>query len=365
MTAPVMIMAGGTGGHIFPALAVAASLRARAVPVVWLGSRGGMETRLVPRHGIPLVEVSVSGLRGKGGLALMAAPFRLLLALMQALRAQIRHRPRAVLGMGGFAAGPGGVAAWLLRKPLYIHEQNAIPGMTNRYLARLSRVVMQGFPGSFPAARAVTVGNPVRQALLALADPAERLGARRGPLRVLIIGGSLGALKLNRVVPEALAGLPVRVDVWHQCGARHLQETEGGYERAGLTARIEPFIDDMAEAYGWADVVIARAGALTVSEIAQVGLASILVPYPHAVDDHQTANAMNLVSRGAARHIADAVLTPRRLQQELGPLLEDRGRLLAMAQAATALRRPDAAEVVAGICLGEIDPSGMAGEGGA
>ncbi len=359
MNAPMLIMAGGTGGHIFPALAVAEVLRSRNIPVVWLGSKGGMEERIVPEHGFPMVALRVKGLRGKGVKTLLLAPFKLTLAVAEALRAIVRHRPRAVLGLGGFASGPGGIAAWLLRKPLYIHEQNAIPGMTNRWLARISRCVMAGFPDSFrtvATARPVSyTGNPVRREIVALAPPEERMAGRAGPTRLLVIGGSLGALKLNTQVPAALAALADggAVEVRHQCGARHLDVTRRAYDEAGVEARIEPFIDDMAEAYGWADLVIARAGALTVSELIQVGVAAILVPYPHAVDDHQTANACVLVEAGAAQMVADAFLDGETLAELLRPLLGDRRRLLAMATAAAPLKTPDAAATVAAICLGE------------
>ena len=356
MNAPMLIMAGGTGGHIFPALAVAEVLRSRDIPVVWLGSKGGMEERIVPQHGIPLVSLRVKGLRGKGAKTLLLAPFKLTLAVVEALRAIMMHRPRAVLGLGGFASGPGGIAAWLLRKPLYIHEQNAIPGMTNRWLARLSRCVMAGFSDSFrtvaTARSVIYTGNPVRREIVALAPPEERMAGRGGPTRLLVIGGSLGALKLNRAAPAALAALDEGVEVWHQCGARHLEVTRRAYDEAGVEARIEPFIEDMAEAYGWADLVIARAGALTVSELIQVGVAAILVPYPHAVDDHQTANAYALVEVRAAHMVADAFLDGETLAGLLRPLLGDRRRLLAMATASAPLKTPDAATTVAEICLG-------------
>ena len=358
MSRPVMIMAGGTGGHIFPALAVAERIRARRIPVVWLGSRGGMEERLVPAQGIPIDTLSVRGLRGKGAAALALAPFKLAWALGQALVSLARHRPRAVLGMGGFAAGPGGVAAWLLRRPLFVHEQNAIPGYTNRILARLARVVMEGFPGSFPGGRAVFTGNPLREAIRALPPAAGRLAGRQGPLRLFVLGGSLGALRLNTVLPQALARFPAaeRPEVWHQCGARHLAATERAYAEAGVAARIEPFVEDMAAAYGWADLVVCRAGALTVAELIQVGLPAILVPYPHAVDDHQTANARQLVDVGAAQLVPDARLTADDLHRRLAALQADRARLLAMARAGAALRRPEAAETVARLCLGELRP---------
>lgn len=364
MSAPVMIMAGGTGGHIFPALAVAACLRQRDVPVIWLGSKGGMENRLVPAAGIPLVALSVRGLRGKGAGALLLAPVKLLWSVSQALLALIRHRPQAVLGLGGFASGPGGLAAWLLRRPLYIHEQNAIPGMTNRWLSRFSRCVMEAFPGSFRhiATRApvLHVGNPVRQSIVHIPDTQVRFKGRNGPVRIFVMGGSLGALKLNKVVPRVVAGLANPVEVWHQSGERHLAVTRESYADAGIKARIESFIEDMAEAYAWADLVIARAGALTISELAQVGVAAILVPYPHAVDDHQTANANVLVKQGAAILVADKDLTEARLRSLLEALSTDRFKLLEMGLASKSLKRPQAAQVVTQICLGERDPGDQA-----
>ena len=360
MSAPMMIMAGGTGGHIFPALAVAEVLRRRQVPVIWLGSKGGMEERIVPGHGIPMVTLRVKGLRGKGMGTLLLAPFKLAFAVIEALTAMLRHRPRAVLGLGGFASGPGGVAAWLLRKPLFIHEQNAIPGMTNRWLALNSRCVMEGFPGSFRTVGTtrpvIHTGNPVRREIVALPPAEARQQGRGGPVRLLVIGGSLGALRLNTTVPGAVARLAgVEVDIWHQCGARHLEATRSAYAEAGVEARIEPFIEEMAEAYGWADLVVARAGALTVAELIQVGVAAVLVPYPYAVDDHQTANARVLVEAGAAKLIADAEVSAASLAGLLQPLLSDRRTLQRMALAAAPLKRPDAARHVAEICLGERD----------
>jgi UDP-N-acetylglucosamine--N-acetylmuramyl-(pentapeptide) pyrophosphoryl-undecaprenol N-acetylglucosamine transferase len=359
MTAPVMIMAGGTGGHIFPALAVADCLRQRDVPVIWLGSKGGMENRLVPAAGFHLVALSVRGLRGKGALALAFAPFKLLWSVTQALAALLRYRPRAVLGLGGFASGPGGLAAWLLRRPLYIHEQNAIPGMTNRWLSRLSRGVMEAFPGSFrhiaTHASVLHVGNPVRESIVQIPDASVRLAGRSGPIHLFVMGGSLGALKLNEIVPKAMSALGTEVKVWHQTGERHLDATRLHYAEAGVDARISAFIDDMAEAYAWADLVIARAGALTVSELTQVGVAAILVPYPHAVDDHQTANADVLVKKGAAVLVADKKLTTSTLQNMLADLTEDRSKLMEMSLAAAELKRPKAAQVVAEVCLGERD----------
>lgn len=357
--APVMIMAGGTGGHIFPALAVAEVLRQRNIPVVWLGSRNSMEERLVPSRGYEFIGLGVKGLRGKGIGTLLAAPFKLVWAVMQAAGAIRRKRPRAVLGLGGFASGPGGLAAVLLRKPLYVQEQNAIPGMTNRTLARFSRCVMEGFPGSFRNLKkpVLHTGNPVRQSVQEIPPPSVRFRDRSGPVRLFVMGGSLGAQRLNEVVPQTLAMLDEnqRPVVRHQTGEAHLQRTREAYQQAGIDAEVVAFIDDMAAVYGWADLVIARAGALTIAELAQAGLAAVLVPYPHAVDDHQTVNARVLVEREAAILIPDQTLTPERLRQELTALLADREKLLRMAKAAHALARPDAAERVAKVCLGEID----------
>lgn len=361
---PVMIMAGGTGGHIFPALAVADVLRNRNIPVIWLGSRNSMEERLVPSRGIEFVGLGVKGLRGKGLIALFAAPFKLTWAVIQASIAIIKRRPRAVLGLGGFASGPGGLAAVLLRKPLYVQEQNAIPGMTNRTLARFSRCVMEGFPGSFRnlPKPALHTGNPVRETIENLTPPAERMSNRTGPVRLFVMGGSLGAKRLNEVVPEALTLLDDALcpEVRHQTGESHLQATRDGYRQANVKADVAAFIDDMADVYGWADLVIARAGALTIAELAQAGLASILVPYPHAVDDHQTVNAQVLVKRKAAILIPDNELTATRLKAELLGLLAGREQLLDMAETAHTLARPKAAEQVARVCLGEIDCSEVA-----
>lgn len=361
MSRPVMIMAGGTGGHIFPALAVADSLRQRNVPVVWLGARGGMEARLVPEAGYPLVELAVKGVRGKGVITLVVAPFKISLAILQALAAVLRYRPRAVLGLGGFASGPGGLAAWMLRRPLLIHEQNSIPGLTNRWLAGLSRCVMEGFPGSFRSVRVsapvVHVGNPVRASIQRLPETRERLEGRQGPIRVFVVGGSLGALSLNTVVPAAVSRLSEPPEIWHQSGQRHFEQTQKQYRTLGVEARVAAFIDNMAEAYGWADLVIARSGALTVTELAQVGVASVLVPYPHAVDDHQTANAKNLVRCGAAVMIADAELNEETLSACLEGLCQSRGALLDMGEQTHLLRKPGAADVVAGLCLGTLDPA--------
>jgi UDP-N-acetylglucosamine--N-acetylmuramyl-(pentapeptide) pyrophosphoryl-undecaprenol N-acetylglucosamine transferase len=354
--APVMIMAGGTGGHVFPALAVAERLRARGVPVVWLGSQRGLETKLVPPAGIPLEQIAVAGLRGTGLRRRLMAPLMLGRALLQAMGVLRRHRPCLVLGMGGFVSGPGGLMARLLGIPLVIHEQNARPGTTNRWLARLANQVLTAFPDSFPADRALVVGNPVRASITAVAEPAERFAGRTGPARLLVVGGSQGARALNQRVPAALALLPAeqRPEVRHQAGGQLYEMTVAAYQAAGVSARLEPFIEDMAAAYGWADLVLCRAGALTVAELAAVGVGAILVPFPFAIDDHQTANAGFLERAGAALILHQADLDAVRLAEQLRTLLSDRPRLLVMAQAARRLARADAAEQVATLCLEQV-----------
>jgi UDP-N-acetylglucosamine--N-acetylmuramyl-(pentapeptide) pyrophosphoryl-undecaprenol N-acetylglucosamine transferase len=349
----ILIMAGGTGGHVFPALALARRLREQSVEVVWLGTRRGIEARLVPAEGIPIEWLSVGGLRGKALSTRLAAPWRLTVALWQALRVMRRRRPAVVVGLGGFVTGPGGVAAWLTRRPLVIHEQNAIAGFTNRCLAHLAREVLEAFPGSFSAGvRTLAIGNPVRREIAALPKPAERLGGRGGAVRLLIIGGSQGAVRLNTVVPEALSRVAgIRFDVRHQAGERWAEACRDSYAGAGVAAQVSAFIDDMAEAYAWADLVICRAGALTVSELAAAGLGAVLVPFPAAVDDHQTFNARHLVREGAAVLIADRELSAERLAGELERLCADRARLLSMAEHARALARPDATERLASACL--------------
>jgi UDP-N-acetylglucosamine--N-acetylmuramyl-(pentapeptide) pyrophosphoryl-undecaprenol N-acetylglucosamine transferase len=347
-------MAGGTGGHVFPALALARELRARAWRVVWLGTRRGLEARVVPAEQIPIEWLTVSGLRGKGVLPWLLAPLRLTRALMEALSALRRHRPVVVIGLGGFVSGPGGVAAYLLRRPLLIHEQNAIAGFTNRCLARLADRVLAAFPGAFGAGvDAQVIGNPVRAEIAALPPPAERFAQRAGAMRILVIGGSQGATRLNTIVPHALARLAgvVAFDVRHQSGERWLGAAQRSYAEAHIGARVTPFIEDMAEAYGWADLVICRAGALTVSELAAAGVASVLVPFPAAVDDHQTCNAAFLVRESAALTIADHELTAEHLASALTELCRGRGKLLAMAERARLLARPQATAELALACM--------------
>ena len=348
----VLVMAGGTGGHVFPALATAEVLQQQGLNIEWLGTERGIESDLVPKAGIRLTCIRVAGLRGKGKLSVLMAPFKLVVALYQALSAMRRLNPVCVLGMGGFASGPGGLAAWLLRKPLVIHEQNAVAGMTNTYLSRLAKKVLTAFPGAL-GDKGVQVGNPLRGAIIDSPAPEERMAQRSGKLRLLVLGGSLGAQALNDVVPAALADMAQseRPEVWHQAGKRNLMGAEQAYQTQQVEARVVAFIDDMAAAYQWADVVVCRAGALTVSELACVGVASILVPYPHAVDDHQTANARFLEDNEAAIIVPQSQLTAKYLTELLTVEFSDRARILQRAKNARAVAQNDAAQRVASCCL--------------
>lgn len=352
---PVMVLAGGTGGHIFPGLAVARALHEGGVPVVWLGAEDGMETRLVPQHGIEIDTIMVRAIRGKGLGTLLGAPLKVMRAVSAARRVIRARQPRAVISFGGFAAGPGGLAARMAGVPLIVHEQNRAPGMTNRVLARLADRVLTGFPDTFNGAGEELVGNPVRDEIHAVPMPAERFAGREGDLRILVLGGSQGARILNEAVPLALAALRadgIACQVRHQCGAKQVDPATTAYAQAAIEASIEPFIADMAAAYAWADLVLCRAGALTLAELCAAGVGSVLVPFALAVDDHQTRNAQYLVEHGAA------VLLP---QQEPGVLagqlaaaiseLRDRSELLRLANAARALARPDAAKRVAQVVL--------------
>jgi UDP-N-acetylglucosamine--N-acetylmuramyl-(pentapeptide) pyrophosphoryl-undecaprenol N-acetylglucosamine transferase len=351
---PIMIMAGGTGGHVFPGLAVAAELKARKRDVVWLGTRRGLEARLVPQHGIEIEWITIAGVRGRGVSAWVTAPFRLATAVVEALAALRRRRPAAVLGMGGFVAGPGGLAAWLTRKPLLIHEQNSVAGTTNRMLAPFAARVFEAFPGSFPRrVHAELIGNPVRRSLQPAEPPRQRLLARKSARRrVFVVGGSQGARILNATLPAALAELPaaVRPEVWHQAG-RGLVEARAAYAAAGVEARVEEFIDDMSAAYQWADLVVARAGALTIAELAMVGVGAILVPFKAAIDDHQTLNARHFASGGAGIVLAEQELTGSSLARALASCLTDFERLATMAEAAHAQAKHAVAERIADACL--------------
>ncbi len=351
---PILVMAGGTGGHVYPALAVARAIMAQSRNVVWLGTQRGLESRVVPAAGIDIEWISVKGLRRKGALAKLVAPFQVGWALLQSLAVIFRRRPAAVLGMGGFVSGPGGVAAWLTRRPLVIHEQNAAAGLTNRLLARLARVVLQAFPGSFNSSvDAETVGNPVREDIAAVPPPHERYSDRRGALRVLVLGGSQGALALNRTVPAALALLEpdLRPAVRHQCGERTIDIARQAYDEHDVKVELVPFIEDMAGAYAWADLVICRAGALTIAELCAVGVPALFVPYPAAVDDHQTANAGPMAEAGAGLIIPERELTPELLARLLREWLQSRAELQQRAARARALSSPESLGRITAVCL--------------
>ncbi|MBU0501488.1 MAG: undecaprenyldiphospho-muramoylpentapeptide beta-N-acetylglucosaminyltransferase [Gammaproteobacteria bacterium] len=351
MGARVMIMAAGTGGHVFPGLAVAQELRKRGHEVFWLGTPHGMENRLVPPAGIEMEFIRMQGLRQNGLLRWLTAPFQLLRAAWQAATIIRRRRPDLALGMGGFVTGPGGLVARLSGVPLVIHEQNAVPGMANQWLAGIANRVLEAFPGSFaPGKGALALGNPVRVDISGLPGPEQRLAGREGPPRLLVIGGSLGAQVLNEQVPQALAKSGLAIEVRHQAGRGKLEQTQAHYRAAGVEGQLSEFIGDMAEAYAWADLVVCRAGALTVSELAAAGVAAILVPYPFAVDDHQTRNAGYLSDRGAAVLMPQQAMTPEGLGQALTTILSDRGRLLAMASAARGLGITNADAQVADVC---------------
>ncbi|MAM59444.1 MAG: undecaprenyldiphospho-muramoylpentapeptide beta-N-acetylglucosaminyltransferase [Salinicola sp.] len=324
-TRRVLIMAGGTGGHVVPALSLAKALRERGVAVEWLGSPRGIENRLVPAADIPLNRIAVSGLRGNGLGGWLAIPWRLSRAIWQARRVIQRFDPQLVVGLGGFASGPGGLAARLSGKPLVVHEQNAVAGLTNRSLAHLATRVYAAFPGAFPSAKAEVVGNPVRDDIAVLGETPRTVEQMAGrPLRLLVLGGSLGARSLNRKLPVALAALDPsrRPQVRHQAGRDKDDETREAYRAAGVEVEVSAFIDDMAVAYDWADVIVCRAGALTIAELSAAAKPSLLVPFPHAVDDHQTHNARHLVDAGGAELIQQAELTPERLQAMLESLLQ-------------------------------------------
>jgi len=353
VSARALIMAGGTGGHIFPALAVAKFLQERGVSVTWLGTKTGLEAELIPKAGIEIDWITIGGIRGKGLLGWIMAPIRILKAVAQAASIISIRKPDVVLGMGGFATGPGGIAAWLKGKPLVIHEQNSIAGLTNRLLSRFSSKVLLAFPAAIRSDKAVVTGNPLRQEFSQVAAPEVRNTPRRVALNILVVGGSLGAKALNEVVPKALSLIPLerRPTVRHQCGKKNFDETVALYRELGVKAEISPFIEDVIEAYTWADLVICRAGALTVSELAAVGVASILVPFPHAVDDHQTTNGKYLVDGSAAILIQQNILTPELLLKTLEDLTDRPEKVKEMAINARKLAKTNATELVAKFCL--------------
>jgi UDP-N-acetylglucosamine--N-acetylmuramyl-(pentapeptide) pyrophosphoryl-undecaprenol N-acetylglucosamine transferase len=348
MSRTILIMAGGTGGHIYPGLAVADALRAQGWNVVWLGAPNSMEAELVPKHGYPVAWVNFSGVRGKGLMRLLTLPFTLLRALGQSADAIFRHRPDVILGMGGYITMPGGLMAAILRRPLVIHEQNSIAGMSNKVLAKLSTRVLSGFPDVLKGTQ--WCGNPVRADIAAVAEPQARFANRSGKLNVLVVGGSLGAQALNEALPKALALMSEaeRPNVLHQTGKKHLETVQNLYDQSGMQADVRAFLDDMANQYAHADVVICRAGALTIAELAAAGVASVLVPFPYAVDDHQTYNARFLSEQGAAVLLPQTELNAEKLAQLLREMTREK--LLAMAIAARGLAKPEATQSVVNVC---------------
>ena len=352
----VMIMAGGTGGHVFPALAVADQLLSVDAKISWLGTRRGIESEFVPAHDIPITYLDIEGIRGRGVMALVRAPYLLLRSIRQALSILNEFKPQVVLGMGGFASGPGAVAAKLKGIPVVIHEQNSVAGTTNRLSAHIASRVMQGFPSSLKNGE--WCGNPVRPAIANLLPPQDRLVKRKGNACLLVLGGSRGALAINRLLPEALAKIDARVrpHVIHQTGKAHLQVTIDAYQEQGLNLKngklnVVPFIDAMEDAYAWADFVICRSGALTVAELTAVGLGSLLIPFPHAIDDHQTSNGQLLVGQGAATMIQQSALTPEILANEINAICTQPERRLNMAMRARELAKVGAAQHVAKVCV--------------
>ena len=360
----VMIMAGGTGGHVFPALAVAERLRSKNVKISWLGTARGIESELVPANGIELHHLSIEGIRGRGFAALLKAPVLLLRSLVQALKVLSDFKPSVVLGMGGFASGPGAVAARLKGIPVVIHEQNSVAGTTNRLSAKIATRVMQGFPDTL--ANGEWCGNPVRAEIVSLAPPQERFAKRTGRPRLLVLGGSRGALAINKLLPQALNQINDKYcpEVLHQTGTAHWQTTTGNYQDQGLVTQealdksghdtsitVVPFIDDMAAAYGWADFVICRAGALTVAELTSAGLGAVLIPFPHAIDDHQTVNGEWLVNQGAAKLFQQSDLSAELLAEQISLLCSTPKLRLDMAMRARELAKNEAAQAVADVCL--------------
>ena len=347
---PILLMAGGTGGHVFPALAIAQALQAQGIQVSWLGTHRGLEARVVPKAGIDIKYINISGLRGKSRLSLLIAPIKIVLAIWQTIQILRILRPAAVVGMGGFVTGPGGVAAWLLRIPLLIHEQNAIAGLTNRWLAYFACQIMEAFPNTFsPHYHAIHTGNPLRADIMALTTSVPR--SMHNPFRILIVGGSLGAQVLNETIPNALQQVAVPITIWHQTGEAHVAAMQNAYAQALFPARVDAFIDDMAAAYAWADIVICRAGALTISELAQAGVASILIPYPYAVDDHQTYNAQFLAIQGAAILLPQTQLTVDKLANLITTLYHDSTRLQLMSTSARGCAMPMALQQVVNLVL--------------
>ncbi|MEA1889191.1 MAG: undecaprenyldiphospho-muramoylpentapeptide beta-N-acetylglucosaminyltransferase [Pseudomonadota bacterium] len=349
----LMIMAGGTGGHVYPALAVAHTLQADGVNIFWLGTRQGIEARIVPENGIDVEWISISGIKGRGLLALVSAPFKIAYAMLQTAAIIYRRRPAAALGMGGFVSGPGGLTASLLRVPLLIHESNAVVGLTNKWLAKIASEVLVGFPEVLVGSRHHHyVGNPVRDSIAALPEPEQRLQGRTGRLHLLIVGGSRGAQVLNELVPAALARMDssIRPLVRHQAGSGKLEATIKLYDEFAVEVNCSEYIDDMAAAYEWADLVICRAGAMTVAEIAAAGVAAIFVPYPYAIYDHQTLNARFLSDKKAAILIPQERFSAESLASVLVELANDRPCLAGLSRRARRNAKTDATRRVAELC---------------
>ena len=355
LSKPILIMAGGTGGHIYPALAVADHLREKGFSLFWLGTNSGLEARVVPEKGYQLLTINISGLRGKGLMKWIQAPVVICRGLFQSLLILMHLKPAVVLGMGGFVSGPGGLATWIMRIPLCIHEQNAIAGLTNRLLAPLANLVMEAFPNTFACRfNAKLTGNPVRTEIrnFVITHKHCKSGVKN-PLQLLVLGGSQGARKLNQIVPETLAIIPdnIHIEVRHQTGDKLYEETKAIYRNLNRVVKLEPYIENMAEAYAWADIVICRSGAITIAELSAAGVPSILVPYPFAVDDHQTANARFLSEAGAAILIKEKDLTKEYLCQLLCNFFESNQNLEIMAKCAHKVDKPDATKIIAALCL--------------
>lgn len=350
----VLVTAGGTGGHVFPALAAAKLFQRQGVEVRWIGTRQGIEADVVPKNDIKIEYLDVAGVRGQGVLRLLWAPLKIVKAVVEVMWIVRGFKPDLVLGMGGFVTGPTGVGVWLSGRPVFIHEQNAVAGFTNKVLARIATRVFQAFPGAFPASPKVELtGNPVRAEIVGMGEPVARYEQHQGAVRVLILGGSQGAVALNKLVPSALAAIKAELEfvVRHQCGAKNMEAATACYRDAGVDADVVPFIEDMADAYSWADIVICRSGALTVSELAAAGVASVLIPYPFAVDDHQTRNGEYLSFAGAARLVQQETLSETKLADLLKELLSDRNVLQDMARKARALAMTGATEKLVQRCM--------------
>lgn len=353
MQPSILVMAGGTGGHVFPALAVARKLQERGVHVEWLGTQRGIESRIVPEAGIKLHCIKVAGLRGKSLLGMIKGLFALGGAMFEAASVIRKLKPACVLGMGGFASGPGGIVSRIVGKPLVIHEQNAVAGTTNRLLAKISSKVLLGYPIQLGGTKSIYLGNPIRREIASIASPDQRHVGAHGKLKLLVLGGSLGAKPINDILPRAIKLLSAtnQVEIWHQTGERHAEAVVTDYRQSQVEAKVDAFISDMAAAYSWADIVVCRSGALTVAEIAAVGVASVLIPLPHAIDDHQTENARWLADAGAAFLVPQSEFSEQGLADILVTLQQDKNQLLTMAISARNLAKMDAADRVADVCM--------------